>query len=76
MTLHRTFVWVGAMVLAGSMVVGCSQGQNVSADNDRPLFMDQAPQADEPRTGQITADMWRYDAGIGDTAQQIGGGQE
>lgn len=73
MRQNHTLALVGVMALAGLMIGGCSKQQS-TASADRPLFLDQVPATDEPRSGIITTAMWRYDAGIGDTASQIGGG--
>ena len=73
MKLNHTLPLVGVLALAGLMIGGCSKQQG-TASADQPVFLDQLPATDEPRSGVITTAMWRYDAGIGDTASQIGGG--
>lgn len=75
MTKNRTFASVGALALVGLLAGGCARQEHpVAADVDQPFFLDQRPAPDAPQSTQLTTAMWRFDAGIGDTAQGVGGG--
>ena len=67
MRLLKLLGIVGLMLGAAA----CESHQMTASTQDQPVLMSQSG---APRTGYITPEMRRFDAGIGDTTLQIGGG--